>query len=177
MLTSNEIIELQQRFIMLHERLAVLEDPEEIQRVEDEMQEAFEALGESPDRKLLAIRAVVRRVDSEVTLVRDEIKLLQQAVKSRLNSIARLKDAAAKILEGHAEIHGETKMQLDGHTFWLANTWRLSTPENLVEWPEAWLKTETKVKGDTSLARSELKLGAKPPPGFELVRTQGIRWR
>ena len=176
-LTSYKLAQLQLEIVHLMERGASEEDPEQLEQIAQRVLELYEQLGEKPEEKLAALRAVVLRVEAEVASIAKEVKQLEASNRARRKTIERLKGLSAVLMRGIAETKGITKIVLEGHTYWTARVWSMSAPSGVGDWPEEWQRTVTTVVADRGVAREALKGGAPVPDGWSWEPVEGIRWR
>ena len=176
-LTSYQITEIQQEICHLMAVAGEEEDSKELERIDQEMDSLYEMLGEQAEDKLLGLRAVSKRIESEMEMLKREADVISKARKSHQRSLARVKTWATSLMRGLAETKGVTKLSVDGRTFWLARTWKLDGPKEPELWPEEGQRSTTRVEADRSAARKALEKGADVPDGFSWEQKEGIRWR
>ena len=176
-LTSFEIVEIQQEVCHLMALAGEEQDPEELASLDAKVEALYQLLGDEAEDKLVRLRAVARRIEAEGEMLKQEAAAISRARKSHARSLERVKSWATSLMVGLAETKGQTKLSIDGRSFWLAKTWKLDGPKEASEWPEEWLRVVTKTEPDKVAAKADLKAGADVPDGFSWEQVEGIRWR
>ena len=169
-LTSFELNSMQLELVHLMEQAGEEDGPEQLKLLDEEILKLYELLGDAPEEKISALRAVAIQTEAQVGSISKEIKALQAAKRARTSTIDRL-------MNGLAETKGVTKLTWEGHTYWIARTWQMHAPAETAHWPDRWTKEVTTVEQDRSAAREALRGGAPVPDGWAWTQVDGVRWR
>ena len=159
------------------EKAGAEDDPGQLELLDAEILSLYELLGDAPEEKISALRAVAIQTEAQVGSISKEIKALQAAKRARTKTIERVKKYALLLMRGLAETKGVTKLSWEGHTYWIARTWQMHAPAETERWPSRWTKEVTTVEQDRSAAREDLKAGADVPDGWVWEQVDGMRRR
>ena len=176
-LTSHDLMNAAARVAVLMDEAATAAaefDAERVAALDAEAISLLEALADALPEKLDKLRAVNVRLTAEAKMLREEEKALAARRKAREAGALRCKTLIAGLLEANRDTGADPKIQTDGHSYWLQSTESVRGPESAETWPERW--QSVKVSPDKRAALKALK-GGESVDGFELVTTEGARWR
>jgi len=159
--TSPEIIEAQARLDFLLEQ-----EP----RDEAAITELLDALADAIPDKLHRLHLVASRAKSDASMLREQKKQIDSAIKRAERTAARVSSFALEIV---ARSGGKVATPLGNYS--TRTTTRIAGPADAAEWvAQGWFRVEE--KPDKSTAKDFLLSGGKAPPGFSIERHESIRW-
>ena len=174
-LSSLDLIDAAARVALLMDEAACEGvDASRLVEIDKEALSLLDALAEALPDKLDKLRAVNVRLTAEAKMLREEEKTLAARRKAREAGAARCKELIGGLLEANRATGASPKIQTSGHSYWLQSTTSVRGPESAEAWPERW--QSVKVSPDKRAALKALKSG-ESVDGFELVTTEGARWR
>jgi len=174
-MTSWDIIQLQTRLAYLFEEAAGA-DGEAAEAIDREVARIYATLEGSVEHKMVSLYHVVRRLEAETQGIRDEERRLAAARNAREAARDRLRAWMGEIMDGHVTTRGQSKIKAGGHTFWLQASERLEAPKDPHAWPREFAPLVP--KPNAAALKKAVKAGdAVLPDGFEIVTTEGIRYR
>lgn len=152
-------------------------DPEFTERIRSLIAE----LPDEPGPQLEALRHAEQRLIREAA---DAKGMADRATKLRRRheaAAALLADMQSVILETVEAATGEAKVTTDRGSFWLQSSGRprITLPDDVDSWPEAWRTVEFVTVPDKAKARRELvdlfEAGEALPEGFSVERNRHVR--
>jgi len=173
-LTSFDLIQKSHRLGLIMDLASESDDPAVLEGLDAEAIEILDTLAEHVPDKLDALRAVLLRLESETTLLRDEEKLLASKRHARERAVGRVREYILGLLQGLRDAGQEPKVRTSTNSFWLQTSSKLVGPEDPLLWPRRWQRHT--VTPDRKTASEALKAG-ETEDGFRLEDTEGPRFR
>ena len=125
--------------------------------------------------KLDLFRLQVEAADAEAAEFKARAKSAAEAARACADQAARARAGALALLVAHST-GGDSRVESESHTYWLATTTSVQGPADGADWPIAYRTRSVVLKPSKAAAKTALLLG-ETIEGVELVATTGIRWR